>query len=128
VYKNGNGNGEPDVAIETSSIFDSITPYITERPKEPLKFSDEAQAVFNAGRELWKYYHQQASKSRKHDYDVNASFYDIREFFQGRDDKGKMKNKSNDDKYNELINNLRTAHNELGKKIEPKVYEYGFLL
>ncbi|NOU38835.1 MAG: hypothetical protein HOO89_08985, partial [Ferruginibacter sp.] len=23
----------------------------------PLQFSDEAKTVFNAGRELWKYYH-----------------------------------------------------------------------
>lgn len=85
------------------------------------KFSPEAQAVFNAGRKLWTYYHAQPKCN------VNASLYDIREHFQGRNDKGKMNNTSNDETYNELIANLRSALNVLAKKIEPKVYEYGFL-
>ena len=29
-------------------------------PTEPLHFSQEAQEVFNAGREIWRYYHQNA--------------------------------------------------------------------
>jgi hypothetical protein len=86
------------------------------------EFSTEATNVFNAGRELWKYYHAQPK------CDVNASLYDIREYFQGRNDKGKMNNKSNDEKYNELIGNLREKLKILAKKIEPKVYEYGFLM
>lgn len=88
---------------------------------EPLVFSAEAQATFDAGRELWKYYHQQ------HHLNVNASLYDIREFFQGRNEKGKMNNKSKDETYNALIGNLRESLKVLAKKIEPKVYEYGFL-
>ena len=86
-----------------------------------LSFSDEAQAVFNAGKELWKYYHQQPNCN------VNASLYDIREYFQGRNDKGKMNNKSNEETYNQLINNLRNILKQLSSKIESKVYEYGFL-
>ncbi|MCL2118798.1 MAG: hypothetical protein FWH27_10275, partial [Planctomycetaceae bacterium] len=58
---------------------------------------------------------------------VNASLYDIREHFQGRNDKGKMNNTSDDETYNELIGNLRSALKVLATKIEPKVYEYGFL-
>jgi hypothetical protein len=84
-------------------------------------FSPAATAVFDAGRELWKYYHKQPKCN------VNASFYDIREYFQGRNAQGKMNNKSSDENYNELISNLRTAVKVLAKKIEPKVYEYGFL-
>jgi hypothetical protein len=38
-----------------------------------------------------------------------------------------MNNASNDEKYNELIDNLRIALKILAKKIEPKVYEYEFL-
>ena len=41
--------------------------------------------------------------------------------------KGKMNAKSDDEKYNELIGNLRTELKILAEKIEPKVYEYGFL-
>ncbi len=87
----------------------------------PLVFSSEAQAVFDAGRELWKYYHAQPKCN------VNASLYDIREHFQGRNEKGKMNNKSNDELYMELISILRDKLKLLAKKIEPKVYEHCFL-
>jgi hypothetical protein len=85
------------------------------------EFSPEAKAVFEAGKNLWKYYHAQAKCN------VNASLYDIREHFQGRNDKGKMNNKSDNETYNELIGNLRSTLKILARKIEPKVYEYGFL-
>jgi len=85
------------------------------------KFSTAAKKVFDAGRRLWRYYHSQPNCN------VNASLYDIREHFQGRNDKGKMNNKSNDATYTELIGNLRAALKTLAEKIAPKVYEYGFL-
>jgi len=94
----------------------------TEQKKaEPMVFSPEAQAVFDAGRELWRYYHKQPRCN------VNASLYDIREHFQGRNDKGKMNSKSDDAVYMELITNLRSSLKVLADKIAPKVYEYGFL-
>jgi len=87
----------------------------------PLEFSAEAQAVFAAGRALWTYYHQQP------DANVNASLYDIRAHFQGRNAKGRMNSKSEDETYTQLIGELREALKILGGKIAPKVYEYGFL-
>ncbi|MDR2485362.1 MAG: hypothetical protein LBD55_08205, partial [Treponema sp.] len=78
-----------------------------------------------AGRELWKYYHGKIKTNRT--APVNASFYDIREFFQGRKESGTMNAKSEDETYNALIKTLREALKVLAKKIEPKVYEYGFL-
>ena len=39
-----------------------------------------------------------------------------------------MNSKSGDDTYTVLISELRTALKTLAQKIEPKVYEYGFLL
>jgi hypothetical protein len=93
----------------------------------PLVFSTEATTVFEAGKALWIYYHaamKAPSLSGKAGEGlVNASLYDIREYFQGRNEAGKMNNKSQDEKYTELIGNLQA----LAKKIEPKVYEYGFL-
>jgi hypothetical protein len=86
------------------------------------EFSPEATKVFDAGRELWRYYHAQPN------INVNASLYDIREHFQGRDSKGKMNSTSTDETYNKLIGNLRTELKTLAQKIEPKVYEYEFLL
>jgi hypothetical protein len=38
-----------------------------------------------------------------------------------------MNNKSDDETYNKLIGSLREVLKEFAKKIEPKVYEYGFL-
>ncbi|WP_158640376.1 hypothetical protein, partial [Brachyspira aalborgi] len=96
---------------------------LTERRSlKPIKFSKEAKDIFEAGRELWKYYH-------KHDLiNINASYYDIRKFFQGVDLKsGRMNNKSIDETYNKLIGNLREKMKILAKKIEPKIYEFGFL-
>ncbi|MDI3479927.1 MAG: hypothetical protein PWQ14_1073 [Rikenellaceae bacterium] len=102
---------------DENTIFD-----ISEKQNTILVFSNEAKAVFDAGRELWRYYHSQP------DSNPNASYYDIREYFQGRDQKGKMKNKSDDKKYMELLSNLKFAIAVLAKKIEQKVYEYGFLM
>ncbi len=84
-------------------------------------FSEEATAVFEAGRELWKYYHSQPNVN------PNASYYDIREYFQGRNDKGRMNSKSDDEIYMELISELRNQLNFLADKIKPKIYEYEFL-
>jgi hypothetical protein len=84
-------------------------------------FSEEAKEVFDSGRELWKYYHCQPNVN------VNASLYDIREYFQGRNEQGRMNSKSNDEKYMELIGELRNKLNFLADKIKPKIYEYEFL-
>ena len=89
---------------------------------KPRQFSIEATAVFNAGLELWKHYHSQDNVN------VNASLYDIKLHFQGRNDKGRMNAKSTDEKYTELMGNLRQKLNLLSDKIAPKVYEHEFLI
>ncbi len=91
-------------------------------PTKPLVFSPEAIAVFDAGRELWRYYHAQPNAN------PNASYYDIREYFQQRNKKGRMNPTSKDAEYNRLLSNLKTAMEALRLKIVPKVYEYGFLI
>jgi hypothetical protein len=88
---------------------------------KPLQFSPEATAVFDAGRELWRYYHAQK------DINVNASFYDIRAHFQGRNDKGRMNARSTDANYTFLISELRNQLHALADKLKPKIYEYEFL-
>ncbi len=106
---------------EDSKMFDKVNFHT-----EHLEFSEEAEAVFSAGRELWKYYHSTASQDREK-YNPNASLYDIREYFQGRNEKGRMNSHSEDDNYTKLIEKLRKKLNFLAEKIESKVYEYGFL-
>lgn len=88
---------------------------------QPLEFSEEAKAVFDAGRELWKYYHEQPNVN------VNASYYDIREYFQGRNEKGKMNAKSSDQIYTDLNAELKNKMSILADKIKPKIYDYEFL-
>lgn len=83
--------------------------------------SSEAQAVYDAGLALWRYYHSQPNAL------ADASFYDIRLHFQGTNDKGTMNAKSDDETYTELISDLREKMKILAKRIEAKVYEYGFL-
>lgn len=91
----------------------------------PLVFSAEAQAVFDAARELWRYYHSQPGSN------PDASLYDIKLHFQGtkimKNGKVQMKSDSDDPTYTELIRKLRENLKILAAKIEPKVYEYGFL-
>ena len=104
---------------------DIIPMFADSKPREASKlydhFSAEAKSVFYIGRELWAYYHRQPNCN------VNASLYDIREHFQGRDAKGKMNTRSENPHYNMLMIKLRITLKALAKKIEPKVYEYGFL-
>jgi hypothetical protein len=114
-------NGKLKVEHKTEhSLFENET-QVGVYDNKPREFSEEATAVFDAGRELWKYYH-----SHK-EVNVNASLYDIREYFQGRNDKGRMNARSTDEKYTELISELRKKLNVLADQIKPKIYEYGFL-
>ena len=100
-------------------------------PNSPLEFSPQAKAVFEAGLELWKYYHKtqdlpllrtcwqrnlsgverlgQNEVLGVSNSNVNAAFYDIKEHFQGRNEIGRMNNRSVDEKYNFLISNLRDS-------------------
>ena len=113
-------NGKLKSEQSQNLLFEG-NPLISIYDNKPRQFSDEANAVFNAGKELWKYYHE------KKDINVNASFYDIREYFQGRNEQGRMNSKSNDEKYTELIGSLREKLTILTNKIIPKIYEYEFL-
>ena len=123
----------PDQSTTSLRELDAEKSFV---PTEPLVFSPEATAVFDAGRELWRYYHAQP------DANPDASYYDIREHFQGRSvpgrgnsatsdqnlRKGRMNSRSEDAEYNRLLGNLKAAMEALRLKIVPKVYEYGFLI
>ena len=92
-----------------------------DRAPRPVTFSAEAQAVMDAGRELWRYYHRQESAN------PNAALYDIRLHFQGVSGRGAMNATSADAEYTRLIAALRQRLRTLAAKIEPRVYDYGFL-
>ncbi len=113
MYRFLNGKMKLD---ESCDLFGAQTPRTT-----PLVFSSEATEVFDAAREVWKYYHSQPFSN------ANASLYDIKEHFQGRNDSGKMKTKSTDDAYDLIISELKKRLRHLADKIVPKVHSYGFL-
>ena len=86
-----------------------------------LNLSKEAEEVYHAGLMLGKYYHS-------HDnININASLYDIKEYFQGRNKKGVMNKDSSDPQYQVLIKQLRDKLSILARKIEIKAYAYEFL-
>ncbi|WP_104690975.1 nucleoside 5-triphosphatase RdgB (dHAPTP, dITP,XTP-specific) [Helicobacter heilmannii] len=101
-------------------LFSQSTPAtIQARPS----FSPVALSVLHAGQELYTYYHTQEKS------DPNASLYDIKEFFSGRDAKGKLKptSKAKDAHYKMLYAQLKEALEALAQALQPKVYAYGFL-
>lgn len=115
-YISGKHRPSQDIVNE-NSLFNQ------ESKKEvvPLLFSSEATSVINAGRALWKYYHAQNGVA------PDASIYDIRLYFQRKNEKGRMNSDSTDQYYMELITELRKRLKALARKIEPKIYEYDFL-
>ncbi len=111
---------------EMDDLFDAKEADDASANPTPLEaMSPETRAVMQAGRELWQYYHAQ-----KH-ANPNASFYDIRLHFQGTkttaSGKEQMNPDSTDAEYTRLITALRQQLKALAQKIEPKVYQYGFL-
>jgi hypothetical protein len=111
---------ERDVAAKDNFKSTFMSDFLKKR-----KLSKEAQAVFDAGKALWMYYHERIRKLRTPP--VDASLYEIREYFKGRDAQGRMRTKAEDEKFNELDKALRLALKKLAENIQPKVYEYGFL-
>ncbi|MFP6174514.1 hypothetical protein ACLGB1_07775 [Helicobacter pylori] len=107
---------------QNNNLFDS-----SKKERKPLEFSETALSVLNAGREIYRYYHTQDFTNCP--YNANASLYDIKEFFQGRNAQGKLNlpAKAKDEYYKQLYANLQDALKDLAKEIQPKVYGYGFL-
>jgi len=104
---------------------DFMSRFLTQRGYHDVsktsEWSAQARAVYDAGLAVWKYYHAQR------DANPNASWYDIKAFFKGRNAKGNVNNKSKDSAFNALEGALASALKSLAAEIEPKIYEYGFL-
>ena len=88
--------------------------------QEKIHLSDEAQSVYDTALAVWRHYHAQPGAK------ADASFYDIRRFFQGETN-GRMNNTSDDEEYTALVADLRAKQKALAARIAEKVYEHGFL-
>ena len=84
--------------------------------------SAEAEAVYEIGRRIWKYY------LTLPDADVNASFYDIAARLQDMKPNGELSGRSDDPVYEPLRNELGRVKRVLERKIAPKAFQYGFLI
>ena len=130
-----NGKHTAPATTEAPTLFDTDTnPAATcqdlavTSASQTNAFSPEAAEVMQAGKALWYYYiHHKDNELYGKAPDINASFYDIRAYFQGRNDKCKMNSDSSDETYTALIKDLRTKQKTLAAKIAKKVYKYGFL-
>ena len=69
------------------------------------------------------YYHSENNP----ELNVNASLYEIREYYRGRTGKGRLMSKSDDEEFQKLDDDSKSALKVLAEKIVPKVYQYGFL-
>lgn len=118
--KNGTNNWIP-YSREQLNCKKSIKSNFMSKFLSNISLSKQAQDVYNAGLELWKYYQSIPNAN------PNASFHDIKLYFQGSNEKGKMEASSDDEKYMSLIDNLRKKQKKLSNKIEKKIYKYKFL-
>ena len=115
----------PFTAREVSAKDNFRSSFMSGYLKQRGKFSKEAELILAAGKALWIYYHEKTRKLRTPP--VDASLYEIREFFKERNKQGRMNTKSKDEKFNELDKTLKNALRALALNIRAKVYEYGFL-
>ncbi|MDR3233271.1 MAG: hypothetical protein LBT46_06375, partial [Planctomycetaceae bacterium] len=124
--KDGINHWIPFSAKEVKAKDNFRSSFMPDYIKERGRFSKEAVTVLEAGKALWTYYHETIRNVCGATAD--ASLYEIREYFKERNEQGRMNTKSADDQFNVLDKTLRDAVKALAKQIEPKVYEYGFLL
>ena len=123
--QDGRNHWIPFTATEVDAKDNFQSTYMSDflKTQNPGK---DAKAVFEAGKSLWKYYHLTIKSAKR--AVVDASLYEIREYFKGRDkETGRMKTKAVDEQFNVLDAELRASLKKLAGKIQPKVYEYGFL-
>lgn len=125
-------NGQPNhwlpfTAEEVHAKDNFRSSFMSDYLKTRGAFTPAAQAVLDAGRALWTYYHETVATETMKPFHVDASLYEIREYFKGRNEKGRLNTKSTDDKFNKLDANLRSTLKALAIQIQPKVYDYGFL-
>lgn len=117
----------PFTAADVHAQDNFRSSFMSDYLKTRAPFTPAAQAVLDAGRELWTYYHETIKTETAKPFYLDASLYEIREYFKGRDEKGRLNTKATDAHFNKLDANLRTALKALAIQIQPKVYEYGFL-
>jgi hypothetical protein len=81
--------------------------------------SKEAVRVYDVAENLWNLYYDKTGRV--------DSLYEIKEWFCGRTNKGILKSKSHNIKFNNLCKELRVSLKILGMKIQKGLYNHRFL-
>ncbi len=105
---------DSDISFSLASAMDRfVAIWISEH-----EFSEEARAVYDAGKEIYKFYFANLNHLRTHLAEIktwDAGFWQIKKVLQdqnlGRD----------------LFKTLKINHDILGNKILPQIYDYDFL-
>ncbi len=109
---------EDEVGAKGRFESDFMVQYLADK-----KLSNEATSVMNAGRELWKAYFSESDVHTVREvFKLNRSdvgWYQIRNALKARNDSG--------DYIPVSFKAFEDAYKELGDKLRPQVYEYGFL-
>lgn len=109
---------EEEVGAKGRFESDFMVQYLADKT-----LSAEAAAVMNAGRELWKAYFSETDVHTVRDTlklnRPDVGWYQIRNALKSRNTSGDYPPVSFDD--------FENAYKELGDKLRPQVYEYGFL-
>lgn len=82
------------------------------------KLSEESKAVYVLGRKLYKEFYSIVHETNWLDYKIglwDVGWYQVRRVIQDTGDR------------QGLLSVLKDAHKQLGEKLLPEVYEYGFL-
>ncbi|BDQ29057.1 hypothetical protein [Helicobacter ailurogastricus] len=111
------------LAGKSSNLTQQDKLFKTQQSPTLPTFTPTAQSVLEAGCKLYCYYHNQDNSN------PNATLYDIKEFFSGRDSKGKLNptHKAKDTHYKTLYAALKATLDNLAQELQPQVQEYGFL-
>lgn len=114
------------ISVANPTLFDEMESEQLAEVVPLASLSKEAQDVYECGKEIWRYYMSQK------DAQCNASYYDIRAYFQGfsENKRGQLTMNSDSKDYNYLIlkRTLTEALKALAVRISKKAYDHGFLL
>ena len=110
---------EKEVGARQSFTSSFMSEFIQKR-NSCRPFSQEALAVLDAGRNIWRYYLSLKPENR------NASFLEIKEFFRGRTN-GRLNASGADEHFESLMDKLTDALKLLATNIAQGAYQHGFL-
>jgi hypothetical protein len=123
-HRDGENHWIPFTAREVNAKDNFQSTFMSVFLKRRKSLSKEAKAVFEAGKTLWRYYHEAIKFNDRALVDV--SLYEIREYFKGRNEAGRMNTKATDEQFNFLDAELRSTLKNWQLKFSQRFTNMGF--